>query len=101
MESCHVDRPHRAAVMRWHPTKPVLALGWENGEVVLLTHPSGDQTVFPSTHAARITTLEWSSSGSRLVTGDLVSVSKSQFLDALHSCTGMIYILKHSCNTHG
>uniref|UniRef100_A0A672G7J5 Intraflagellar transport 140 homolog (Chlamydomonas) n=1 Tax=Salarias fasciatus TaxID=181472 RepID=A0A672G7J5_SALFA len=61
------------AVLRWHPIKPVLAVGWENGDVVLLTHPSGDQPVLPSTHTAGITLLEWSSSGSRLVTGDQVS----------------------------
>lgn len=74
VKSCHLERPHQPAVLRWHPTKAVLALGWETGEVVLLTYPSGDQTVLPSTHAACITLLEWSSSGSRLVTGDQVSV---------------------------
>lgn len=74
VESCHLECPHQPTVLRWHPTKPVLALGWENGEVVLLTHPSGDQTVLPSTHTACIALLEWSSSGSRLVTGDQVSV---------------------------
>uniref|UniRef100_A0A3B4T737 Intraflagellar transport 140 n=1 Tax=Seriola dumerili TaxID=41447 RepID=A0A3B4T737_SERDU len=70
---CHVERPYQPTVLRWHPTKPVLALGWEKGEVVLLTYPSGDQTVLPSTHTAYITLLEWSSSGSRLVSGDQVS----------------------------
>lgn len=74
VESCHLERPHQPTVLRWHPTKPVLALGLENGEVVLLTHPSGDQTVLPSGHTACITLLEWSCSGSRLVTGDQVSV---------------------------
>lgn len=72
VESCHVERPHQPTVLHWHPLKPVLALGWENGEVVLLMHPSGDQTVLPSLHTASITLLEWSSSGSRLVTGDQV-----------------------------
>uniref|UniRef100_A0A3B4T706 IFT140 first beta-propeller domain-containing protein n=1 Tax=Seriola dumerili TaxID=41447 RepID=A0A3B4T706_SERDU len=59
VESCHVERPYQPTVLRWHPTKPVLALGWEKGEVVLLTYPSGDQTVLPSTHTAYITLLEW------------------------------------------
>uniref|UniRef100_H3D5J6 Intraflagellar transport 140 n=1 Tax=Tetraodon nigroviridis TaxID=99883 RepID=H3D5J6_TETNG len=70
VESCHVERPHQTAALRWHPTKPLLAIGWENGEVVLLTYPSGDQTVVPSTHTACVLLLDWSSSGSRLVTGD-------------------------------
>ncbi|XP_012989276.2 intraflagellar transport protein 140 homolog isoform X2 [Esox lucius] len=68
--SCHVDRPFQPTVLRWHPTKPLLVLGWETGEVLLLAHPSGDQTPLPATHTACITLLEWSCSGSRLVTGD-------------------------------
>lgn len=73
VESCHLERPHQPTVLCWHPTKPVLALGWENGDALLLTHPSGDQTALSSTHCVCITLLEWSSSGSRLVTGDQVS----------------------------
>lgn len=75
VESCHVERPHQPTVLRWHPTKPLLAIGWENGEVVLLSHPSGDQTVVPSTHTVCMLLLDWSSSGSRLVTGDQVCCS--------------------------
>lgn len=74
VESCHIERPHQPTVLCWHPTKPVLALGWENGDALLLTHPSGDQTALSSAHSVCITLLEWSSSGSRLVTGDQVSV---------------------------
>lgn len=74
VESCHIERPHQPTVLCWHPTKPVLVLGWENGDALLLTHPSGDQTALSSTHSVCITLLEWSSSGSRLVTGDQVSV---------------------------
>lgn len=74
VESCHLERPHPPTVLRWHPLKPVLALGWENGEVVLLIHPVGHQTVLPIAHTACITLLEWSGSGSRLVTGDQVSL---------------------------
>uniref|UniRef100_A0A3B3CB02 IFT140 first beta-propeller domain-containing protein n=1 Tax=Oryzias melastigma TaxID=30732 RepID=A0A3B3CB02_ORYME len=59
VENCHVERPHQPMVLHWHPLKPVLALGWENGEVVLLMHPSGDQTVLPGLHTASITLLEW------------------------------------------
>ena len=72
MESCHLERPDQATVLRWHPMKPLLVLGWESGEVLLLSHPSGEQNPLPTTHAAPITLLEWSSSGSRLVTGDQV-----------------------------
>ncbi|KAM6951358.1 intraflagellar transport protein 140 homolog [Aplochiton taeniatus] len=82
VESCHVERPMQPTVLRWHPTKPVLALGWETGEVLLLTHPSGEQTLVPNTHTAAITLLEWSSSGSRLVAGDAAGVLAVWKLDA-------------------
>ncbi|XP_040922911.1 intraflagellar transport protein 140 homolog [Toxotes jaculatrix] len=94
VESCHVERQHQPTVLRWHPTKPVLALGWENGEVVLLTHPSGDQTVLPSTHTACITLLEWSSSGSRLVTGDQTGTLAVWKVDARGRLQGN-HLVKH------
>ncbi|XP_071318478.1 intraflagellar transport protein 140 homolog [Trachinotus anak] len=97
VESCHVERQHQPTVLRWHPTKPVLALGWENGEVVLLTHPSGDQTVLPSTHAACITLLEWSSSGSRLVSGDQTGALAVWKVDARGRLHGN-HLVKHEYN---
>ncbi|KAM6964373.1 intraflagellar transport protein 140 homolog isoform 2-T2 [Tautogolabrus adspersus] len=94
VESCHLERPYLPTVLRWHPTKPVLALGWENGEVVLLTHPSGDQTVLPSTHTDCITLLEWSSSGSRLVTGDHTGALAVWKVDARGRLQGN-HLVKH------
>ncbi|XP_047465018.1 intraflagellar transport protein 140 homolog [Mugil cephalus] len=97
VENCHVQRPHHPTVLRWHPTKPVLALGWENGEVMLLTHPSGDQAVLPTLHTACITLLEWSSSGSRLVTGDLIGVLGVWKVDARGRLQGN-HLVKHDYN---
>ncbi|KAG8009125.1 hypothetical protein GBF38_011739 [Nibea albiflora] len=97
VESCHLERPHQPTVLRWHPTKPVLALGWENGEVVLLTHPVGHQTVLPITHAACITLLEWSGSGSRLVTGDQTGALAVWKVDARGRLQGN-HLVKHEFN---
>ncbi|CAJ1080882.1 intraflagellar transport protein 140 homolog [Xyrichtys novacula] len=94
VESCHLERPHQPTALRWHPTKPVLALGWESGEVMLLTHPSGDQTVLPSTHTTWITLLEWSSSGSRLVTGDQTGALAVWKIDARGRLQGN-HLVKH------
>ncbi|KAM7381798.1 hypothetical protein PAMA_012582 [Pampus argenteus] len=99
VESCHVERPDQPTVLRWHPTKPVLALGWENGEVLLLTHPSGDQTVLPNTHTACITLLEWSSSGSRLVTGDQIGALAVWKVDARGRLQGN-HLIKHEYKEH-
>ncbi|XP_041671340.1 intraflagellar transport protein 140 homolog [Cheilinus undulatus] len=97
VESCHLEHPQQPTVLCWHPTKPVLALGWENGEVVLLTHPSGDQTVLPSTHTVCITLLEWSSSGSRLVTGDQTGTLAVWKVDARGRLQGN-HLVKHEYN---
>uniref|UniRef100_A0AAV2LFL9 Telomere length regulation protein TEL2 homolog n=1 Tax=Knipowitschia caucasica TaxID=637954 RepID=A0AAV2LFL9_KNICA len=70
VERCHIERPYQPTVVLWHPTKPVLAVGWENGEVMLLTYPSGEHTALPSTHSVSCSLLQWSGFGSRLVTGD-------------------------------
>ncbi|XP_053197931.1 intraflagellar transport protein 140 homolog isoform X3 [Scomber japonicus] len=99
VESCHIERPYQSKVLRWHPTKPVLALGWENGEVMVLTHPSGDQTVLPSTHTACITLLEWSSSGGRLVIGDQVGALTVWKVDARGRLQGN-HLVKHEYNAH-
>uniref|UniRef100_A0A665V4G9 Intraflagellar transport 140 homolog (Chlamydomonas) n=1 Tax=Echeneis naucrates TaxID=173247 RepID=A0A665V4G9_ECHNA len=97
VESCHVECQHQPTVLRWHPTKPVIAIGWENGEVKLLTHPSGDQTILPSTHKACITLMEWSSSGSRLVSGDQTGGLAVWKVDARGKLQGN-YLGKHEFN---
>ncbi|KAM9837971.1 intraflagellar transport protein 140 homolog [Aulostomus maculatus] len=97
VESCHTERPHQPTVLRWHPTKPVLAVGWENGEVLLLTYPSGDQTVLPNTHTAPISLLEWSSSGSRLVSGDQIGALAVWKMDARGRLQGN-HQVKHEYN---
>ncbi|KAM4526087.1 intraflagellar transport protein 140 homolog [Fundulus diaphanus] len=97
VESCHVERAHPAAVLRWHPLKPVLAVGWGNGEVMLLTHPSGDQTVLPSVHTVCVSLLEWSGSGSRLVTGDQNGALAVWKLDARGRLLGN-HLVKHEYN---
>ncbi|XP_075890571.1 intraflagellar transport protein 140 homolog [Nelusetta ayraudi] len=94
VESCHIERPHQPTVLCWHPTKPVLVLGWENGDALLLTHPSGDQTALSSTHSVCITLLEWSSSGSRLVTGDQNGTLVVWKMDARGRLQGN-YLVKH------
>ncbi|CAL8282296.1 unnamed protein product [Merluccius merluccius] len=95
VESCHMERPdQQATVLRWHPMKPVLALGWESGEVLLLSHPSGEQNSLPNMHAAPITLLEWSCSGSRLVTGDQMGVLAVWKLDARGRLQGK-HLVKH------
>uniref|UniRef100_A0A8C1IK27 Intraflagellar transport protein 140 homolog n=1 Tax=Cyprinus carpio TaxID=7962 RepID=A0A8C1IK27_CYPCA len=83
------------SLLLWHPTKPLLAVGWETGETVLLSHPSGELTPLPNnTHTACITVLEWSSNGSRLVTGDQAGVMAVWRVDARGKLQGSP-LIKH------
>ncbi|XP_041073639.1 intraflagellar transport protein 140 homolog isoform X1 [Polyodon spathula] len=70
----HVERPFQPKVLRWHPSKQVLAVGWETGEVLLLNQADGEQTSLPAIHSADISLLEWSSNSSCLLTGDRLGV---------------------------
>ncbi|KAG9476789.1 hypothetical protein GDO78_002272 [Eleutherodactylus coqui] len=66
----HIERSYQPALLSWHPTKRLLAVGWTMGEILILNEPDKEHYVVPSTHSAEITLLEWSSN-SRLVSGDL------------------------------
>uniref|UniRef100_A0A671LEX3 Intraflagellar transport protein 140 homolog n=1 Tax=Sinocyclocheilus anshuiensis TaxID=1608454 RepID=A0A671LEX3_9TELE len=83
------------SLLQWHPTKPLLAVGWETGETMLLSHPSGELTPLPNnTYNACITVLEWSSNGSRLVTGDQAGVMAVWRVDARGKLQGSP-LIKH------
>lgn len=95
VELCHVERGFSPSLLQWHPTKPLLAVGWETGETILLSHPSGEHTPLPNnTHTACITVLEWSSNGSRLVTGDQAGVMAVWKVDARGKLQGSP-LIKH------
>ncbi|XP_052768007.1 intraflagellar transport protein 140 homolog [Mya arenaria] len=54
----------------WHPTKRIIAVGFENGE--LLIWNNADHELFEGLplHKHAITVMHWSSNGSRLISGD-------------------------------
>ncbi|XP_078096576.1 intraflagellar transport protein 140 homolog isoform X2 [Mustelus asterias] len=73
--NAHIERPFQPTLISWHPSKRVLAIGWETGVVIFWSEQGVDeQQIAAGTHRAQITILEWSSNGTRLVSADKAGV---------------------------
>ncbi|XP_060569057.1 intraflagellar transport protein 140 homolog [Ruditapes philippinarum] len=54
----------------WHPTKKIIAVGFENGELLIWNAVDCELFEGLPLHKHAITVLHWSSNGSRLISGD-------------------------------
>ncbi|XP_048350959.1 intraflagellar transport protein 140 homolog isoform X2 [Sphaerodactylus townsendi] len=70
LSDVRTERNFRASCLCWHPSKLILAMGWELGEVVVLNKQDKEHHTVPAYHRAEITVLSWSTNGSRLISGD-------------------------------
>lgn len=57
----------------WQPQKKILAIGWDNGEIVVWNEAERELHEVPKLHNSGMACLAWSAKGSRLVSTDLVS----------------------------
>ncbi|XP_019615052.1 PREDICTED: intraflagellar transport protein 140 homolog [Branchiostoma belcheri] len=65
-----IQRSSQVTCMSWHPNYRVLAMGWENGDVLMWNDQDKELHEAKSIHDAGVAILEWSTNGTRLLSGD-------------------------------
>lgn len=70
-----IQRSNHVKSLDWHPTRKILAIGWENGEVVIWNENDHELHETSTNHKTAVNIVAWNPSGSRLATADVVCIA--------------------------
>ncbi|XP_074648558.1 intraflagellar transport protein 140 homolog [Tubulanus polymorphus] len=75
-----IERQCPPTCLTWHPTKKILAVGWDSGEITIWNDQEREPHLVQNLHRTMVRALVWSSNGTRLLSCDSnghVAVSKA------------------------
>ena len=76
MTDCKGLKRHaQPLVLEWHPTKKIVATGWDSGEALIWNEHDHELHEVTHLHKSEIRALRWTSNGTRLLSVDSVSGS--------------------------
>ncbi len=67
-----IQKDSSPTAIDWHPTKKVLAIGWETGDIQLWNDVEKNLYEPQSDHCSQIKSLNWTGNGTRLLSADFV-----------------------------
>ncbi|XP_063681755.1 intraflagellar transport protein 140 homolog isoform X3 [Bolinopsis microptera] len=70
VEEINIEKNCAPTTMSWHPTRKILSVGWENGDITLWNEHEHEGSCASDGHKAPVNILSWSSNGTRLISGD-------------------------------
>ncbi|CAN7942459.1 unnamed protein product, partial [Ixodes pacificus] len=89
------ELPHKESLqvtfLSWHPTLPLLAMGWESGEVCVWNHLSKTLHEPQTQHKRAVSRLQWSDGGSRIISIDSVGTCIGWKVDAGRGSLGTVF----------